>query len=76
MVLSEVTTEYYKLKEDMWISGPTINRSRNSHSSCSIGSKVYIFGGLDDTSMPVSSLESLDVVAFLNNNEDVNKVGF
>ena len=42
------TTQYYNISLNSWAMGPSISKARNSHSSCTLGSRVYIFGGLDE----------------------------
>ena len=41
------SVERYDLKKDIWEEIASLNEARGSHSSCSIGDTVYVFGGID-----------------------------
>lgn len=54
-------TELYSSERDAWFKGPDLNEARESHSSCALGSRVYVFGGLGglgaDKKSPLDSIE-------------------
>ena len=50
-------TELYSTDRDEWFDGPDLNEARESHSSCSHGSHVYVFGGLGPDCKPLDSIE-------------------
>ena len=55
------STAIYNVKKDIWADGPSFNVARNAHSSCIVGSKVYIFGGEDVDGSIINMIESYDV---------------
>ena len=55
------STAIYDIKKDIWTDGPPFNVARNAHSSCLIGSKVFIFGGEDIDGSIINTIESFDV---------------
>ena len=66
--------EYYSVKTDCWsLSVPEMHQARCSHSSCSLGTKIYVFGGTTRTaasdSEPLQTsekIECLDAGTFLS----------
>ena len=55
------STVIYNVKKDVWTEAPSFNIARNAHSSCVVGSKVYIFGGEDVDGSLINTIESYDV---------------
>ena len=42
------SVEKYDIKLDAWVKVASLNESRHSHSSCTLGDKLYTFGGEND----------------------------
>ena len=56
------SVEEYDIKKDAWVRVASLNECRHSHSSCTLGDKLYTFGGSDGVNQTFSdSIESLDV---------------
>ena len=61
------TVERYDVLQDAWFEDdtPDLNVGRYNHSSCSLGNKVYIFGGVSFSNQDLNSIESLDAEKLL-----------
>ena len=46
-----MTVQVYDIVRDMWERGPELNRGRESHSSCVLGTTVYVFGGVGSSGL-------------------------
>ena len=44
------SVDYYSIEKDEWASAPPMANNRYLHSSCTLGSVLYVFGGIDDFS--------------------------
>lgn len=52
----------YNAYENTWREEPSLQHARSSHSSCFMGTRVYVFEGLDSEKQHrVSSIEMLDL---------------
>ena len=47
----------YDIHEQIWSEGPMLNHQRFAHSSCTQGTRAYVFGGMNNQ----GSIESIDV---------------
>ena len=54
------TVIHYKITLNRWSFLPDMITARNTHSSCSTGNDLYVFGGKDHRNKPLSSMEKLD----------------
>ena len=51
----------YRILENSWVRAPTLKLARYNASSCELGPKVYVFGGLTQHgSMVFSAIEMID----------------
>ena len=48
------TVEVYNVERDKWSQCPKLNKGRYFHSSCILGDKIYVSGGLRESSKEVA----------------------
>lgn len=68
MIVRMVSTDYYNIGEDVWHKGPDLCEARDSHSSCALGSNLFVFGGLEVRNASKASIEYIDFKAYLRGN--------
>lgn len=61
----------YDVAEDTWSLAPSFKIARNAHSSCVVGSKLYIFGGEDAEGTLINTIESYDVEGPVKNEDEL-----
>ena len=59
----------YDIKTNCWKNVPKLSRARGYHSSCAVGTRIFVFGGSNGI-IPINSIETLSVVADLNDGLD------
>ena len=50
----------FDIRKNLWSEEPSLNKPRNSHSSCVLNDRLYVFGGY--RSKYLSSVEVFDIV--------------
>ena len=64
------TCERYDIQANKWHTAPPLNVARQKHSGCCLGTKVYLFCGVDIRGAYLNSIEVLDAEADRANGED------
>ena len=50
----------YTIETDTWALAPSLNKARECHGSCALGSKIFVLGGFFSTGKPEKSVKCLD----------------